>query len=295
MIKRSIITFLILFVVYNIIVTKKPNIGASQHQWQRNVIKAQKYIYNDGQTFQNVIVGSSLSARFLMDSLPEFYNLSFDGKSIYDGLDIIKNTKTLPKNVFIETNVILRDQSPDFTNSLFSPILFFLNEHLVALRADKQPIGIFIWTFKDIKNVILKKLNFTNDNQSINKQDVHNKQADNEVLFTKMLDMQIANYSKPPETLDVQNKLALLTTYINFLRTNHVNVYLFEMPIHPAIFELPQASIVRKEINKIFDKNRVTFLSNDTTAYHTTDGLHLDQAEALNYTIFFKQEFYKHH
>ncbi len=144
MIKKSILTFLILFVIYSVVVTTKPSIGASQHQWQRNVIKAQKFLFNETDTIKNVIVGSSLSSRLVVDNLPGFYNLSFDGLCIYDGLKIIRNKKALPQNVFIETNVLLRDESKDFTDALFSPILYFLTKHLIALRADKQPIGIMI-------------------------------------------------------------------------------------------------------------------------------------------------------
>ncbi|HLZ16795.1 MAG TPA: hypothetical protein VKQ08_07135 [Cyclobacteriaceae bacterium] len=49
-----------------------PKLHSSQHQWQDNLIKAQEYIYGERDTTGDIIVGSSLSCRLAMDSLPSF-------------------------------------------------------------------------------------------------------------------------------------------------------------------------------------------------------------------------------
>ena len=107
MIKKSIILCISLFLIYTLFIyfLAPKWWTASQHQWQENIVKAQQFSYNK-ETFQNIIVGSSLSSRLIMDSIPETYNLSFAGQSIFDGLNIVCNSNKSIKNVFIEINLL---------------------------------------------------------------------------------------------------------------------------------------------------------------------------------------------
>jgi hypothetical protein len=240
MIKKSLIAFITLFILYTIFISLRPKLSSSQHQWQDNVIKAQRYIYNNSDTLNNVIIGSSLSCRLIMDSLPSFYNLSFGGQSVFDGLKILKNKNKLPKKVFIETNVVLRGESVDFTNSLFSP-LSFLEKYFLSLRADKQPIAISIKYFSAlrvrIKNFIKTKIQLFLKTKNINQEITQTKEITNPILkhdelFDKMLNLQIASYSKQPDTNLLNKQLLLLTEYVKYLKTNGVKVFFFEMPVN---------------------------------------------------------------
>ena len=292
MIKKTILVFLVLFVLFSLFIALKPKLGSSQHQWQNNIIKAQKFVYDDTDTIENVIIGSSLSCHLIMDSLPSFYNLSFAGQSIFDGLKIIKNKNVFPKNVFIETNVIMCGENIDFTNSLFSPISFFLNNNFVALRADKQPIGIFIGYFQAMKSFIKNKIkNSINDKIKSEEKvlDVKPDMHENE-LFSKMLNLQIANYSKLPDTLELRKKIELLSDYVKLLKENNVNVYFFEMPINSNLMELPLAKTIRNELNSIFPTSMVNYIQIDSSLYETSDGIHLNNNEAVKYTTFFKRK-----
>jgi hypothetical protein len=292
MIKKTIFVFLVIFVLYSLFIALKPKLGSSQHQWQDNIIKAQKFAYDDTDTIENVIIGTSLSCRLIMDSLPSFYNLSFSGQSIFDGLKIIKNKNVFPKNVFIETNLIMRGESLDFTNSLFSPISYFLNKNFIALRADKQPIGIFIRYFTAFKSILNNKFLISKkENTKLeNKENVVEVKQDiqKDELFKKMLDLQIIEYSKCPDTLELKKKLVLLSEYVNMLKDNNVNVYFFEIPINSNLMELPKAKIIRNEINLKFPSSMVNYIQIDSSLYETTDGVHLGNIEALKYTTFFK-------
>ena len=83
MIKKTIIVFIVLFGVYTFIILLNPSISATQHQWQDNVVRAEKYIYDESDTINNLIVGSSLSLLIRNDSLRHFYNLAFAAQSFY--------------------------------------------------------------------------------------------------------------------------------------------------------------------------------------------------------------------
>jgi len=310
MIKKSLLILLVLFILYSLFIFLNPKLGSAQHQWQDNQIKAQRYIYDNSDTIDNVIIGSSLSCHLIMDSLPGFYNLSFNGLSIFDGLKIIKNKNTFPKNVYIETNVILREENADFTSSLLNPILFHLKTHFISLRADNQPVTVFIHLYtvmhyqilnkiqvikSKLKRKIKKTLGLQNSKskkpQPVEKKVEGKPAVQKDALFKEVLQMRITNYSKPIDKIELQNRLKSLSEYVKILKENHVNVYFFEMPVNSKLIELSQPKTIRKEIHKQFSVNAISYINSDSTKYHTTDGLHLgDYTEAIKYTLFLKNE-----
>ena len=103
MIKKSIFVALLLFALWTAFLMLKPNASVSQHVWQENIITTEEYLY-DVDFVPNVILGSSLSERIIIDSLSDFFSLAFGGQSIYDGLEILTQKDKLPKRVFIEIN-----------------------------------------------------------------------------------------------------------------------------------------------------------------------------------------------
>ena len=297
MIKKTIFVSLILFIIYSFFLKLNPKLGSSQNQVQDNFIKAQKFVYEDTGNIKNVIVGSSLSCRLIMDSLPNFYNLSFGGQSIFDGLKIIKNKDVFPKNVFIETNIIMKGESEDFTNSFFSPLPYFLKKNFIAFRADKQPVSIFIQFFTSIKSTLKRNfLRFINLNATIKKTETDTgemQDIQNDQLFKKMLDLEIIEHSKKPNSVELKNKLALLHKYVLLLKENNVNVYFFEMPINSSLMELRKTKIIRNEINLRFPVGMVYHVPVDGSVYLSSDGIHLGYEEALKYTLFFKNNIYR--
>ena len=141
MIRKSFLVaaILLLFHMLYIRVSRYPDY-LSQHQWQGNVIKAQKYLY--GKNVKYIIVGSSLSNLLLKDSLPEFANLAFAGQSIYDGFEIVKRKSIQPAFLFIETNFVLREPNEKFVSSIIADAPYFLNEKVPSLRDQFQPVSM---------------------------------------------------------------------------------------------------------------------------------------------------------
>ena len=87
MIKKSIICFVIFAILHLCIVLFNPSVGMATHQWQDNVLKAQQFLY--AEKADTVMVGTSLSARIIRDSIPFVKSVSFGGCSVEDGLKII--------------------------------------------------------------------------------------------------------------------------------------------------------------------------------------------------------------
>jgi hypothetical protein len=303
MIKKAFIVCLILFSVYTIFIIKKPMLSSSQCQWDSNIFRAQYYLYEESDTINDVIVGSSLSCRFVMDSLPKFYSLAFGGQSSFDGLRIIKKKARLPKNLYIETNVLLRKENDNFLNSLLSPILFLTAKHCISLRADKKPVPISSLYFNALRKIINKKIDTLTESKivlpqilNIDSLEVVNveengitTEGDNEFFMT-MLNIQINNYSKQPNETLLKEQLLLLSDYVKYFKEHGVNVYFFEMPVDKRLNTLPVAKTIRKELATLFPKNIYNYINVNNTEYETNDGLHLSISGAMEYTKYFKTQ-----
>ena len=293
MIKKTILTALLLFILYTIFVIQfAPKWwSASQHQWQSNVIKAQNFLYDDSDTIQNVIIGSSLSSRLITDSLPHTYNLSFGGQCIFDGLKILTHKSKIPRNIFIEMNYVLRPESKEFTKSLLSPILYYPRKLILSLREDKQPIAVLGF----IQLVVLEKVKsaFFPIQEYTKKEKVETKSNDSNTLFSKMLSLQIKEYSQDPDQKILDKSFITLKDYILKIENENksANIVFFEMPINNKLEDLPKAKVIRETFYKYFPASKYKYISlPGSFERETTDGLHLNEDEAIKYTTYLKSE-----
>ncbi len=289
MIKKAIVVTILLVVGYSIFVAYFiGDLNYSQHQWQDNVIKAQCYIYDDKNTFDNVIVGSSLSCRLAMDSIPQAYNLSFSGQSIFDGLYILTHKTKLPKNIFIEMNVVLRSEDKNFTSALYSPVLYYSKKIVPSLREGKQPVGIAGYSIAHtLTNRVVRKTKSLFHLTSI---DDNNSNKNNE-LFSKMLSSAIEDYSKLPDQFLVDESFNNLKVYINELENKGVTIVFFEMPLNAPLNDLPKSNRIRSTFYQKFPQSTYNYIPiPDSIKYETMDGLHLTRDAGLKYTLYLKSK-----
>ena len=282
MIKKSLLAAFIFFSVHALFVLISQPLPVSQHQWQDNLVKAQQFIYTEN-TPSVVIIGSSLSSRLSMDSLPEsVYNLAFNGGSIYEGLKIISQKDKLPKVVYVEMNVALRKENKKLLDMLYQPILYHLKKFLPSLRDGYQPAGLCL---NVIKGAGPSRLSRKNSMDSVDDLGI------NEDLFKKLLDGEIADNLKVPEDHDLAERFELLKRYIDLLQKKGVKVVFYEIPMNPALQHSARLSSVREAFYKYFSPKQFAYLIvPDWSGYHTTDGEHLRQSEALQYTLFLKSQ-----
>ncbi|MFN8294735.1 MAG: hypothetical protein U0T69_01000 [Chitinophagales bacterium] len=249
----------------------------SQHQWQDNIIKAQNFIYaTEKKAPENIIVGSSLSCRLVQDSLQDFFNLSFSGQSVFDGLRILKARKNLPKHLFIEMNVILKEEDKNFTGAILNPFLYSLKKYIPVLRDGKQPMAI--------AGLVLSEIIKETDNPDVQKVTSINQEA----LFLKTLNVQKKDYLNTPDKKLSETIFRQLKAYTDYFQEKGVTIIFFEMPVHPSLCNLPKALVIREKFYINFPQNKYHYISMpDCSVYHTTDGIHLTQEETLVYTSYF--------
>jgi hypothetical protein len=290
MIKRSIVTALVLFLSYTIFTLWLAPAwwSATQNQWHTNLVKAQNFIY-DTSYAENVIVGSSLSCRIAEDSLPGTTNFAFSGQSVFDGLNIVTQKSTIPRIVFIEMNVILRPEMHDFTSALNSPLLFYPRKILPSLRFDKQPLAILGRQLSHyITSKLLFRLNALNNSKKppITGSEITNR------LFTPMLNLQINMYSKKPTEKVISAVFSDLKKYTDQLESKGVQIIFFEMPVHDQLNDLPRAVTVREAFYEHYPVSTYQYIPIPRfMKFETTDGVHLNQSEATTYVHYFKTKF----
>jgi len=282
MIRKSIITCSCCFILYSLfLVFFKEDKVSGQYQYQRNIIKAEQYLYAS-RPYRCVMAGTSLSDRMLGDSLPGMYSLSLPGLHPMDGLCIVGAGKYFPDTVFIETNFFFGPEDKSFTGHFNSKFKNTLKRELPALQEANQPVGVARYFISYLFHKEKKA-----GSESVIKNEVDIPQN----VLSKLIRGKQEAY-QIIDTAAVDSGLAVLSAAVNGLLSHGCKVCFFEMPISRELEDLPMPVYVRQSIEKRFDKMaNIGFIKLPASGdYKTMDGIHLNDYGAREYTSYFKRE-----
>ena len=270
MIKKSLICFLILFIIHALFVKLFPNMGMATNQRQDNILKAQQAFY--AEDLNMAIVGTSLANRIIRDSIPNIQSLAFVGCSVEDGLQILRNRRNAPKYVFVEINLILRGGRKELVNGTTEGIIPRIKEWIPSLREQYEPICILASTIIGTSKM--------------------NTQAGMAVVDNERLNSQVEKTlkdDKPIEDSIVKNRMNEIKSLISELEAKGTKFVFFEMPINYKLTHMKSLDQIREVVRKDYPEETYDYLPSDTSKYMTTDGQHLDLEGQKKYTHFFKQ------
>lgn len=289
---------MILICCYECIIRSwNPSLKAGITDWQKNLERAEEVIYSPNHIERlkgNVIVGSSLARRLVMDTLSTFTNLSFSGLSVYDGLNILEELKVVPDTLLVELNVVTRRDNFTFTNELFKYPISNLRWNLESLRTKNQVVGL---TSKYVTSVIVNFQNIISTKSIVKKKIITRNNIENgvsgELMYSsnyEPIDNSAKGIFQQYSTVD-SNGVLMATEYLeerlDFFIRNGSKVIFFEMPVNRYCAELPFPSFNRSVIRNIFSADKdYSFIERDTSEYLSTDGVHLSPLEAQRYTQF---------
>jgi len=94
-------------------------------QRQNNIIRAQRYVYQDDSDLKMVILGSSLAANINEKHIGEgVKSIAFGAGTSKTGLEIVKTSKNKPQIVLVEINDVnfFREIDAKLLDSLYHPI-----------------------------------------------------------------------------------------------------------------------------------------------------------------------------
>ena len=138
MIKKSILSFFMLFIIHVIVIWLFPTLGMATNQWQDNMVKAQHFLY--AEDTDTAMVGTSLSARILPDSIPSVRSVAFGGCAAEDGLRLILSKPTVPHCVLIEANLLFRKGNDELIDKMTKGVIPQLRKCIPSLRECNEPI-----------------------------------------------------------------------------------------------------------------------------------------------------------
>lgn len=268
MIRRSLLVFAVLVVGYALYIKfGKPELNTVQHQASGNRISAEQYVFAPDVPDATVIVGSSLSFRIELDSLPaNTSNLSFGGLTVYDGLELVRRSGKKPKRVVVETNMIFKEADRAFLDAVFQPGLYELRKAAPILREENQPTGVLVG--------YLKKGLKEGDASAAS-------QADSMAMSDNLLNTNRALFAKLPADTTQDRFLATLEREVQALEANGTEVVFLEVPISEELMASPLARRTREMVLARFPDH--AYIRSDQP-WRTTDGLHLQWHNAQRYS-----------
>ncbi|MBD2699740.1 hypothetical protein IC229_03765 [Spirosoma sp. BT702] len=280
MIRKALFTTLLLLLTYSLFITvfRSSIRRTAQTVEQRNTVKAEEFLYENGTQADTVIVGSSMSNRLLFDSLPghndRYYNLALEGMASVDGLHLIAHAGYKPKLVLVEINTL--DRMPDttffgkFTETGWSQI----REYVPFMRLKYQPIGVMKALLRDWRGGASDDIVETVDT----------------AFVTRLVQKRLSQTNDRPDDKALQQTIDKADTYIQELQKRGTKLIFFEMPTDPRIRNTNVSRRLRELVDATFSNSAYQHIPYPTDTYQTTDGIHLPRNECIRYTRYLYEQ-----
>ena len=286
---RPLLIFLFLMSFYQVLVSGgvlPASDGASLIQ--NNIVKAQRYVYQDDSDLKMVIVGSSLAANLNVKDIGEgVKSIALGGGASQTGLEIVKRSKIKPRLVLVEINdTITRKIDSELLDSLYHPIFYFLRQYLPMLREEYRPISVFIDSLKSRSKQNLKQMT----REALDSLESRNLTPE---LSQKAIQTTVDIQSKPLSEKDAKNmkqEADLMKTQIAEVKKNTgAKVVLFDIPLESRVNATLRMQQVRELAKKLFPPDRFEWLpSPKEREWRTNDAIHLIRSDARDFAEFLR-------
>lgn len=284
MLQKSLLVTIALIVFYTVLIKGLGNhfVLSAQTQAQQNLITAERYLYQKNADFDTVLVGSSMSERILYDRLPgPCYNLAMWGASSMDGLKIIAQTNRWPRVIYIEMNTLARSWPADMLKPYYKPVWAFVYQHFPFMRHQYQPVGVVKSLLLDQHPVLV----------STQETDMPDSSTTDPELYEKAVHEELVNIeSKAPSDSALRANVTAAFQYVEQFRQHGVQVILYEVPESPRIQNHVLNVTTRRYLTNAFQASNYKIIPLPVSPYHTTDGVHMTPAEAIQYTNYLRQQ-----
>ena len=311
MIKKIIVYTFILFVVYNLyLIGFKTYRTEPQSSFDINVTKAQDYL-EEKSNLDYVAVGSSMGNRIDSDIFPEeFYFLTFSGLSSFDGLEIIKQSKNLPKVVFIETNIMNRKLNREFISDALNPGVLYLKKYIPSvLKKNKpssllhKPMAYLLYgtrnQFKQRNQIeSISKESYAISNNSDNKKEISINKVDSTIKVSPETKNSVyaTHFEHIKKNMEngipiefLNDRMCDLKSYVTYFESQNVTIVFYEMPIDKRLQNTKKVIDVKRVFENEFSSKQYNYIIvPEEFKVISNDGIHLTGASIEEYSTFFK-------
>ena len=287
---RPILIFLFLMSFYQVLVSGGVlPAGEGATQRQNNIVRAQRYVYQDDSDVKMVIVGSSLAANLNEKHIGESVkSLAFGAGASKTGLEIIKRSKSKPQLVLVEINDnnFFRKLDSDLLDSLYHPIFYWMRQYLPMLREVYRPVSVFINCFKSRSQQNL---------EGMSREELDRLESRNVTpkLSQKAIQTAVDNASQPlseKEAETIKQEADLMRKQIAEIKKNTgAKVVLFDIPRDSRVNATLRIKQVRELAKKQFPPDRFEWLPPPKEReWRTNDGTHLIRSDARDFAEFLR-------
>jgi hypothetical protein len=286
---RPLLIFLFLMSFYHVLVSGgvlPASDGANVSQ--SNIVKAQRYVYQDESDLKMVMVGSSLAAYLNVKDIGEgVKSIALGGGSSKTGLEIVKRSKSKPRIVLVEINdTIIREIDSELLDSLYHPIFYWLRQYLPMLREEYRPISVFIDSLK----------NRSKQNQKLMSREALDSLEGRNVtpeFSQKSIQGVVDEESIPLSEKDAKNiKQAadFMRNQIAEIKKNTgAKVVLFDIPRESRVNATIRIKQVQELAKKLFPPDSFEWLPPPKEReWRTNDGIHLIRSDARDFAEFLR-------
>jgi hypothetical protein len=284
---RPVLIFLFLMSFYQVLVSGgvlPASDGASLIQ--NNIVKAQRYVYQDDSDLKMVIVGSSLAANLNVKDIGEgVKSIALGGGASQTGLEIVKRSKSKPRIVLVEINdTIIRKIDSELLDSLYHPIFYWLRQYLPMMREEYRPISVFLESLKSRSKQNLELMT----REALDSLESRNLTPE---LSQKAIQTTVDIQSKPLSEKDAKNmkqEADLMKTQIAEVKKNTgAKVVLFDIPLESRVNATLRMQQVRELAKKLFPPDRFEWLPPPKEReWRTNDAIHLIRSDARDFAEF---------
>jgi hypothetical protein len=261
-------------------------------QRQNNIVKAQRYVYQDDSDLKMVIVGSSLAANINEKHIGEgVKSIALGGGSSKTGLEIVKRSKSKPRIVLVEINDVdfLRKIDAKLLDSLYNPIFYWMRQYLPMFREEYRPVSIFINGFKSRSQQKNKERMSREELDSLESRNITPE------LSQKAIQTAVDNQSKPlsEENAETMKQEAdLMRNQIAEIKKNPgAKVVLFDIPQESRVDATLRVKQVRELVKKLFPPDSFDWLPPPKEReWRTNDGTHLIRSDARDFAEFLRDK-----
>ena len=286
---RPVLVFLFVMSFYQVLVSGgvlPASDGVSM--MQNNIVKAQRYVYQDDSDLKMVIVGSSLAANLNVKHIGEgVKTIALGGGSSKTGLEIIKRSKNKPPIVLVEINdTIVRQIDADLLDSLYNPIFYWMRQYLPMMREEYRPVSVFINSLKSRSQQNIKMMT----REKLDSLEGRNLTPE---LSQKAIQTTVDIQSKPLFEKDAKNikqEADLMKTQIAEVKKNTgAKVVLFDIPLESRVNATLRMQQVRELAKKLFGPDRFEWLPPPKEReWRTNDAIHLIRSDARDFAEFLR-------
>ncbi len=287
---RPLLIFLFLMSFYQVLVSGGV-LPASEgvSLIQNNIVKAQRYVYQDDSDLKMVMVGSSLAANLNIKDIGEgVKSIALGGGASQTGLEIVKRSKSKPPIVLVEINdTIVRKIDTELIDSLYHPIFYWLRQYLPMMREEYRPISIFVDFFKS-----RSKQNQKMTREALDRLEGRNLTPE---LSQKAIQSIVDIQSQPLSEQDAENikkEAEFIKSQLAEINKNSTaKVVLFDIPQESRVNAAIRKKQVQELAKKLFPSDRFEWLPPPKEReWRTNDGVHLIRSDARDFAEFLRDK-----